>query len=122
MSPIDIKRDRRDTTQINCYGNYLANIFFIYYIMKFEDFTVADLKKHAKGAVKGYTTMKKADLVKHLKKQFSIKGGAIVRKPLGSDPATYTPKPAPSGRESVGGRCWDGYEPVKGKKPFTNGS
>ncbi len=68
--------------------------------MKFDDFSVLDLKKHAKGVIKGYTAMKKADLVKHLKKQFSIKGGAIVRKAVGD---TSSSPPPPSGRTSVGG-------------------
>jgi len=48
--------------------------------MKFEDLTVGELKKHAKGAVKGYTAMKKDELVKHLKKGFKLKGGALVAK------------------------------------------
>lgn len=78
--------------------------------MKFEELTVGDLKKHAKGNVKGYTTMKKDDLVKHLKKGFKLmKGGNLVAK-------------EPKGRTATGGRCWDGYEPVEDKKPYTKGS
>ena len=78
--------------------------------MKFEDLTVGELKKHAKGAVKGYTAMKKDELVKHLKKGFKLmKGGNLVAK-------------EPKGRTASGGRCWDGYEPVEGKKPYSEGS
>ncbi len=78
--------------------------------MKFEELTVGELKKHAKGNVKGYTAMKKDDLVKHLKKGFKLmKGGNLVAK-------------EPKGRTATGGRCWDGYEPVEDKKPYTKGS
>jgi len=78
--------------------------------MKFEDLTVGELKKHAKGAVKGYTTMKKDELVKHLKKGFKLmKGGNLVAK-------------EPKDRTASGGRCWDGYEPVEDKKPYSKGS
>ena len=78
--------------------------------MKFEDLTVEQLKNHARGNVKGYTAMKKDQLVKHLKKGFKLmKGGNLVAK-------------EPKGRTVSGGRCWDGYEPVEGKKPYSEGS
>lgn len=56
--------------------------------------------------------MGKADLIKGLKKEFKVKGGSIVAK-------------EPKGRTAAGGavsRCWEGYEPVEGKKPFSKGS
>lgn len=81
--------------------------------MKFEDFTVADLKKHAKGAVKGYSTMGKPELIKHLKKNFKVKGGSLERREakepigrtaaggaLGSNPATWTPEAIGAGLQA----------------------
>jgi len=70
--------------------------------MKFEELTVGELKKHAKGNVKGYTAMKKDELVKHLKKGFKLKGGALVAKDprkvkvnCMSAPKAAAPAPAP---------------------------
>lgn len=70
-----------------------------------NNFTFSDLKKAAKELkIPKYTTAKtKEDLVKLMRPHAKVQGKKIVSK-------------------AEGGRCWSGYEPVKGKKPFEKGS
>jgi len=65
----------------------------------------ADLKRAAKELkIPKYTTAKtKEDLIKLMRPHSKMQGKKIVSK-------------------AEGGRCWSGYEPVKGKKPFEKGS
>ncbi len=72
---------------------------------KMDKFTFSDLKKAAKELkVPKYTTMKtQPELVKLMRSHAKLVGKKIVSK-------------------AEGGRCWSGFKPVKGKKPFSKGS
>jgi len=74
--------------------------------MKFEEQSLQslrDLAKSKKGhpGLKGFSTMKKGELASALKKNFKVVGGAL---------------------EEKSGRCWEGYKPVAGKRPYSKGS
>lgn len=70
-----------------------------------DKFTFSDLKKAAKELkVPKYTTMKtQPELVKLMRSHAKLVGKKIISK-------------------AEGGRCWSGFKPVKGKKPFSKGS
>lgn len=85
--------------------------------MTFDKKSRAELIKIAgehKDVLKGYSTMKKEDLVKAMKKHLKmVKGGNIERK----EKKIVPPKTVLRRQQ-----CWNGYEPVPGKEPFTKGS
>ena len=78
--------------------------------MKLDDLKLDHLKEIAREhKLKGFSTMKKPDILKH------------VRKHLGSRVKVVNGRPTMEGKGKKE-RCWDGYEPAEGRKPFSKGS
>ena len=78
--------------------------------MKLDDLKLDHLKQIAREhKLKGFSTMKKPEILKH------------VRKHLGARVKVVNGRPTMEGKGKKD-RCWDGYEPAEGKKPFSKGS
>jgi len=78
--------------------------------MKLDELKLDHLKQIAREhKLKGFSTMKKPEILKH------------VRKHLGARVKVVNGRPTMEGKGKKD-RCWEGYQPVKGKKPFSKGS